>query len=80
MSWMSCKPRAKELRESGMAAGSGREVCKRLVHRLQNSARSISFCRYVSNRYNDNTHFGFETISKEEKSERGAHSILFFYP
>jgi hypothetical protein len=52
---------------------AGRQLSKGLLRKLQNTAKNILFYRCFSNINDETTHFGYETISKEEKSERGAH-------
>lgn len=50
----------------------GRQTCK-VFSRLRNNPRNLLFSRCYSNINEEITHFGYETVTKEEKTERGAY-------
>ena len=57
---------------------AGRRLCKDLLRKHQIKSITTSFCRCFSNVNEESTHFGYETISKEEKTKRGEHIRIFY--
>ena len=58
---------------------AGRQLSEGLLRRHQIKYITASFRRCFLNINEERTHFGYETISREEKSKRGAHiHILCF--